>query len=301
MSQNGSIDCKRLAATQVIVNPQPLHGCGDFSQACSGHRCLPIFTMLLLFLILLGHGSAQAEILLGQNLSTGKGLGNLQTDPEWRVAYKFQNQRDLETRVLSAPHFPFGKYWLPPSQGSNWLSPNLPAFTQKNAPSGTTGLYQNYYVRFFLTPHEANTAYIAGLNGETARWTSDNNGLRIVLNNHIVWNGNTRPQAYRKWHAVKPIATGFQVGWNTLEFVIRNNPVLSQNTALDLKHSCHKTVYVQNPTAFRFEAGLYYDPGPPPPAVPEPASLILYASGVGLLALFGSIRRFQSSRPSSSN
>jgi len=231
----------------------------------------------------LGHVPTQAEILLGQDLSTGKNLRNLQVDSQWRVSYTLHNSRDLQTKVLSAPQFPFGKHWIPPTSSSNWLTPDLPAFSQKNAPSGMTGLYQTYYVRFWLTPNEANTAYIGGLNGETARWTSDNNGFRILLNHKAVWNGNTRPQAYRQWHSVKPITTGFRVGWNTLEFVIRNNPVLSRNTEIGLKHHC-KTIPIENPTAFRFEAGLYYDPGPPA-AIPEPSSIVLCVIGCGSVGL----------------
>ena len=117
-----------------------------------------------------------------------------------------------------------------------------------------------------------------------------------MLNNATVWSGNTGPESYRQWHSLAPITSNFQAGWNTLEFVIRNN---RQGAS--------------NPTGFRLEADVFTTPGSTgtsgnpvtPPnggvggggeekggggggkgggsAVPEPSALFLAGSGLAML------------------
>ena len=250
-------------------------------------------TLVVLALIGFSRTGDAGIIVLGQDLSTGKGLSNLQTDPQWRVAYTYHNKRDLETKVLSAPYFPFGHHWLLPSKDSNWIAPALPAFTQRNAPAGIHGLYQSYSTKFYLQPWETKTAFIGGgLMQQAFRWSSDNNGLKILLNAHQVWKGNTRANAYKFWHNQKAITTGFQAGWNTLEFLIKNNPVLTRTAVADMKHCGKKSLGTENPTAFRFEGGIYYDPTPPGPTpVPEPSSIVMLMMGATIAMSYRTWRR----------
>jgi hypothetical protein len=198
-------------------------------------------------------------IILGQDLNTGKGISNLQIDHHWKVEITQKNKKDLEAKVLSASYFPFGHHWLLPNKDSNWITPNFSSFKQKNAPSG---VYQTYYTKFYLNSWQAPSAYI-----DNFRWSSDNNTLKILFNNQIVWSGNTGRKAFVSWHKHSSITKGFHVGWNTLEFLIKNN--------FDFGH------HHNNPTAFRFEGKLYYSS---PATVPEPSAILLLTSGS--IALF---------------
>ena len=213
-------------------------------------KILVVFSFALLSQKIYG-----GTIILGQDLNTGKGLANLQIDHQWKVEITQKNKKDLEAKVLSASYFPFGHHWLFPNKDSNWIAPNLSSFKQRNAPSG---VYQTYYTKFYLNSWQVSSAYI-----DNFRWSSDNNTLKILLNNQIVWSGNTGRKAFASWHKHSAITKGFHVGWNTLEFLIKNN------TNLD-----HHYIY-NNPTAFRFEGKLYYSSA----TVPEPNSILLLILG----------------------
>jgi hypothetical protein len=234
------------------------------SQARVRRQAAPFAAALAGVLALASAPAARAEITV--DLSTGKGLANLAVDPLWSVTSSYFNGGTVGTKVLDAPGFPFGP-WIANTADSKWITPNDPAFTQANAPPASgPPLSFVYSTTFNLTAQEAPTAKITGLGANAARWTSDNDGLQVLLNGVLVSNSNTGSTAFTSWHDLADITSGFQAGANTLEFVVRN-----------------RTQASGNPTGFRFEGQLAYA------AIPEPSSIAL--AGLGLASLGVAARR----------
>lgn len=149
--------------------------------------------------------------------------------------------------------------WVANGPNSNWIGPRTDA-----AVGNLPGTYI-YRTTFDLTGFSPSTAEITGI------WTTDNNGLDIVLNGVTL--GYTAPYGaftdFDATHYAFTINSGFVSGINTLDFVVNNGQVgPGDNTP--------------NPTGLRVELSGEAD------LVPEPATSGLV--GLGLLTA-GLLRR----------
>jgi hypothetical protein len=115
---------------------------------------------------------------------------------------------------------------------STWIGPNDDAFLD-----GPGGLY-DYQTTFSLAGYSPGTASITG------GWSSDNDGVRILLNGVDTGNPPTSFTQFNAGFAPFNITTGFVPGLNTLDFIVDNG---GGPTALRVEMSGAATV--PEPTA----------------------------------------------------
>jgi hypothetical protein len=149
--------------------------------------------------------------------------------------------------VRTSPGYP-----IPPYIGDNtvsrWIGPN----NQYNL-TGQAGTYV-YRTTFDLTGFNPLTAFIKG------DWSTDNNGLQILLNGVDTGIPATGFSQFSVGFVPFSISSGFQAGINTLDFVVNNGG---------------------GPTALRVEMSGDVRP------VPEPSTYLAGLSALGMLGLFG--------------
>jgi len=220
-------------------------------------------------IVLLTSGSARAGLILSTGLTTTPTGGPENAiDRIWSVSYTDPNLGTLtteSTKVVAEPGFPFPA-WIANTADSKWLIPE--SFTRNNAPpaSGPPMSFR-YSASFLLTEEDAAALNATGWSG---RWTSDNNGVGISLNDDAQYL-DTGTAAFRAWHDFT-IDSGFLAGLNTLSFTVLNQPQGSGN-----------------PTGFRMEGTLPYGA-----MVPEPGGLTLGLVGLGICGAVGYGRRNRS-------
>lgn len=113
------------------------------------------------------------------------------------------------TRVLtSADGYPVGP-WLGDTVTSAWIGPNT---ADANGPVGN----YTYRTTFDLTGLDPLTATITG------RWSTDNNGIAILLNGANTGNPGTSFTQFSEGYVSFSIASGFVAGVNTLDFQVYN-------------------------------------------------------------------------------
>jgi hypothetical protein len=160
------------------------------------------------------------------------------------------------TRVLTAADgFPVPP-WVGDNSLSAWIGPNT---ADAYGPSGT----YIYRTTFDLTGLDPSTAMITG------RWSTDNNGLGVLLNGI---DAGVAPTSFTSFYSFSTfsISGGFVSGLNTLDFLVNNGPP-------------------DSPTGLRVEMTGTAAP------VPEPSTMI---AGALLLLPFGAstIRFFRKNR-----
>lgn len=111
--------------------------------------------------------------------------------------------------ITSDSGFPIPPY-IGDNTSSRWIGPN-------NNPDldGPVGDY-TYRTTFDLTGFNAATASISG------GWSSDNNGVRVLLNGANTFTPGTDFEQFRIGFAPFAINSGFVAGLNTLDFVVYN-------------------------------------------------------------------------------
>jgi hypothetical protein len=157
-----------------------------------------------------------------------------------------------EAKVAISFGWPFPA-WIANGPNSKWIAPR--------ADTGNSNSPGNYYYRttFDLTGFNPYSAMITG------QWTTDNNGLNILING--TGTGFTTPlAAFNQGFFSFSITSGFVAGINTLDFVLFNE---------------------SGPTGLRVE----FLSGSADP-IPEPATMLLLGSGLIGLAGYGR-RRFK--------
>ena len=150
-----------------------------------------------------------------------------------------------DTRVRTSTGGYPSPYWLADNSTSAWIGPNNDPFL--NSPGG----YYTYETTFNLTSLNPSTALITG------QWSTDNNGIRIVLNGKDTGNPGTSEIQLIEGYVPFTISSGFISGLNTLDFVVNN---------------------ISGPTALRVELSGTATP------VPEPSTIL---AGALLLLPFG--------------
>jgi PEP-CTERM motif len=165
-------------------------------------------------------------------------------DPHYALVGVPGGTSEIRVRTLA------GGYPIPPYLGddalSAWIGPN-----NDSAVDGPNGSY-DYRTTFDLTGFDPSTAFISG------GWSSDNNGLQILLNGVDTGNASTDFAQFSIGFAPFSITGGFVSGINTLDFIVNNGG---------------------GPTALRVEmSGDAKATG----AVPEPGTWALMISGFGL-------------------
>jgi hypothetical protein len=151
-----------------------------------------------------------------------------------------------------------GGFPIPPYIGddslSAWIGPNNDHFLD-----GPPGLY-DYQTTFDLTGFDPATASISG------GWSSDNDGVAILINGVDTGNPPTSFTQFSAGFAPFSISAGFVPGINTIDFLVDNGG---------------------GPTALRVEMSGTASP------VPEPGTLTLAAVGFMGLMGYGLRRRLQ--------
>lgn len=152
--------------------------------------------------------SAQANIIELWNTgvdSTGTSLSDGATDPHYTLTTKPAGEAGTVTVLTSAGGFPIPP-WLGDSTISAWIG------LGSNAKNGT----YIYETTFDLTGLIPSTASISG------RWSTDNDGIKILLNGVDTGAPATSFTQFSAGYATFTISSGFQPGVNTLAFWVNN-------------------------------------------------------------------------------
>ena len=143
-----------------------------------------------------------------------------------------------------------GGFPIPPYIGDNafsaWIGPNNDSIID-----GPVGLY-DYQTTFSLAGFNASTASIFG------GWSTDNNGIKILLNGVDTGNPGTSFVQFATGFAPFSITSGFLAGVNRLDFIVNNGG---------------------GPTALRVEMHGSADLSG---GVPEPSTWALMIGGFGM-------------------
>jgi hypothetical protein len=172
-------------------------------------------------------------------------------DPHYSLVSVPGGTTDIRVRT-AAGGWPIPPYFTG-GTSSAWIGPN-----NDSSLDGPVGSY-DYQTTFSLAGFNPSTAAISG------GWSTDNNGLSILLNGVDTGNGGTSFAQFASGFAPFSITSGFAIGLNTLDFIVSNGG---------------------GPTALRVEmtgtAAIS--------AVPEPETYAMLLAGLGLLG-FAARRR----------
>ena len=208
-----------------------------------------VLGLLALVLVVGGVGQVQAD-MIPSLFNTGVDSSGVPLpdstigDPHYELVSVPGGTTDI--RVLTSA----GGYPIPPYFGDNsssaWISPNYP-WTPEGSVGPAGGLYV-YRTTFSLTGFDPSTATITG------GWSSDNEGVSILLNGVDTGNPPTDFWQFLLGFAPFSITGGFVPGLNTLDFTVNDD---------------------SPPTALRVEMNGTATP------VPAPGAVVLASIGLG--------------------
>lgn len=202
---------------------------------------------------------------------TGAVLPNLSRDSHYQlISMPSGSGVGPGTFVADSTRFPVSGAWMSNDAASKWIAPQADQSTFSNDTGSGVYIYRTI---FDLTGYDVSTAHIAG------RWSTDNFGQDMLLNGvslgitHI----SEPPNTFR-YFSDFAITSGFLAGINTLDFVVSNPPIISDQTGLN------------NPTGLRVEISGTAEPGA---VVPEPSTLVVWSSlgALGMVAIWRRRRR----------
>jgi hypothetical protein len=130
-------------------------------------------------------------------------------DPHYTLTTSVTSKKDIRIRT-SVGGYPINGPWLVDDALSTWIGPNNASDVR-----GPVGTY-TYQTTFDLTGFDYKTASIAG------QWSTDNEGVDILINGVSTGNSISFPTAYKSFYTFQ-IDSGFQAGINTLQFVVQND------------------------------------------------------------------------------
>ncbi|MGV3772375.1 MAG: immunoglobulin domain-containing protein [Verrucomicrobiales bacterium] len=138
-------------------------------------------------------------------------------DPHYKLVENIDNPESDVALVQNSAVFPISTAtWLPNSDTSKWIGPR---FVTDQAKGGD----YTYETTFNMSGLDPSTAFIEG------SWTSDNNGLDIVLNGTST--GINQAGNFNALNNFR-ISSGFVSGVNTLQFRVNNADVVAGYTGL---------------------------------------------------------------------
>jgi hypothetical protein len=132
-------------------------------------------------------------------------------DPHYSLVSVPGETTDIRVRT-SAGGYPVNPPYIGDDSKSAWIGPNND--TILDGPDG----HYDYRTTFDLTGFDPSTAKITG------GWTTDNEGVMILLNGHDTGNAPiTSATQYSAGFAPFSIMTGFLPGLNTIDFIVNND------------------------------------------------------------------------------
>ncbi|MDQ3022234.1 MAG: hypothetical protein M3R36_16925 [Bacteroidota bacterium] len=174
-----------------------------------------MFKIFILIILITSEAVYAEPITIPDLFSTGvDDQYNVLPDGTTDFHYRILSSADIsfpgpDAKVVLSTGFPMDAYhWCFNNERSKWIAPRVDA-----GKFNEVGTYV-YRIQFDLSKFKAGTAIIAGL------WSTDNNGLDILINNKST--GYFTPiEAY---HGMFPfeIRSGFADGINTIDFVVYN-------------------------------------------------------------------------------
>ncbi|MCE9567335.1 MAG: RHS repeat protein [Planctomycetes bacterium] len=217
---------------------------------------------------LTGSGESAADTTIAGLFNTGvdnsgNPLTGLSTDSHWTVVSAPTSSLNGSTKAMPGNAYPFPR-WVANDSNSEWVAPTSTATDA----SGPVGAYK-FQTTFDLTGYDPSTVVLSG------RWSADNEGVQAYLNgvpldlNVTGPNPGSGVEAYGAFSSFY-ITNGFngatfQTGQNTLEFVVRNDPLSSGSTTY-------------NPIGLRVDDLHLSGTTPPvPPVPPSPPTTLTYS------------------------
>jgi hypothetical protein len=171
-------------------------------------------------------------------------------DPHYSLFSVPGDTTDIRVRT-EVGGFPIPPYFTG-GTSSAWIGPNNDA-----AIDGPPGLY-DYRTTFSVTGNASTAAIFGG-------WSSDNDGVSILLNGNNTVNPGTSFTQFSLGFAPFSITSGFISGSNTLDFIVNNG------------------AESPNPTSLRVEMNAA--------AIPEPETYAMMLAGLGLMGFIARRRK----------